>query len=517
METDPLPLVCRVVQEINAGSDLNEVLQILFDRLQGVLPTDRIGVAAVQERQRILRLIAARSNGPVHLDVGYAEEIEGTSLEELIRTGTPRILDDLEKHAEARPESRSTRLMLKEGMRSSLTVPLLLRGRPFGALFISSRTPGAYTPEHLPAIQLLSGFLACTIEKANLVEEVRRKSELIELIFHHSPLPMGMVDRKGVLRSWNPAAEKAFGYATAEIVGRPYDLLFPGGPPAFPEDSQEQELGMIAKGGERRTIGVTSKSILANDGEVIGRALTWRDLTPLKQLESDLLSAKVLATVGELAAAVAHEVRNPLAGISGAVQILKDGIPAEDPQSRILDEVLKQVWRLDRLVRDLLVYARPWSVQKQRTDLSSLARSVIEAARPDPRARGVLLRVETTSPCYALVDRQLVEAALSNVLQNAMEAVSTGGSVSVGCANGPTGEVRVVIEDNGPGIAPELSHKVFQPFFTTKPKGTGLGLPIVKRIMEAHGGSIVLAPRKEGGTRATLAFPANGAIAGTFQ
>lgn len=505
MTADSLPVVSALVQEINRGNDLNEILAILFDQIQGILPCDRIGVAVLEQEDASLRLVAARSRGRIHLAPGYREKLAGTSLEQVIRRGTPRILEDLEAHLQHRPDSRSTRLILAEGMRSSLTVPLLLRGRPFGSVFFSSCRPRSYREEHLPIVRVLSGFLACAVEKANLIEELRRRGEMLELIFEHSPLAMGMVDRRGIVRSWNAAAERTFGYRADEIVGRPYSVL---GVTSPDESGDAREIEMTAKDGDRRIIEVTSNPVRSKEGEIVGRAMTWRDLTAVKQLQTELLSAKVLASVGELAAAVAHEVRNPLAGISGAVQILQEEYSTDDPRANVLREILKQIHRLDRLVRDLLVFARPWIARKERHDLASLARGVVETARPDPRARGILLKVDVTSACSADVDKELVETALSNVIQNAFEAAPPGGTVSVSCGPKNGGRARIVIEDDGPGIPESVRDKIFQPFFTTKSKGTGLGLSIVKRVMESHGGSVRAEPRPGGGTRVILEFPA---------
>lgn len=505
MTVESLSVISALVQEINRGNDLNEILAILFDQIQGILPCDRIGVAVLDQEETSLRLVAVRSRRPIHLAPGYQEKLAGSSLEEVIRHGGPRILEDLEAHLRRRPESRSTRLILAEGMRSSLTVPLLLRGRPFGTAFFSSCRPRSFREEHLPIVHVLSGFLACAVEKANLVEELRRRREMLELIFEHSPLPMGMVDSRGIVRSWNAAAERTFGYRADEIVGRPYSVLGAGSPDA---GGIAREVEMTAKNGERRIIEATSNPIRSKEGKIVGQAMTWRDLTAVKQLQTELLSAKVLASVGELAAAVAHEVRNPLAGISGAVQILQEEYSAEDPRTNVLQEILKQIHRLDRLVRDLLVFARPWIARKERHDLAGLARGVVDAARPDPRARGILWKVDAHSACPADVDKELVETALSNVIQNAFEAMPSGGTVSVSCVPRNGGWAQIVIEDNGPGIPETARDKIFQPFFTTKSKGTGLGLSIVKRVMESHGGSVRAEPRPGGGTRVVLEFPA---------
>jgi len=228
----------------------------------------------------------------------------------------------------------------------------------------------------------------------------------------------------------------------------------------------------------------------------------------------DLLGREVLAAVGELAAAVAHEVKNPLAGISGAMQILRDAIPAQDPRGQIIDDVARQVARIDRLIHDLLAFARPWAPQPGEHDLAAMARSVVESLARDIRAKRLSVDVVAERPCPAWVDSALVTTALSNVILNAVEAAPPNGHVLVTCAPLSGGRVRVEVDDDGPGIPPEQAKQLFKPFFTTKPRGTGLGLCIVKRVLDAHDACIEVLPRSGGGTRVRLDFWQKGDLHG---
>ncbi len=237
---------------------------------------------------------------------------------------------------------------------------------------------------------------------------------------------------------------------------------------------------------------------------------TWRDWHGLKCGHHDLLSQEVLAAVGELAAAVAHEAKNPLAGISGAMQILKDALPGADPRSEVIDEVLKQVGRLDCLIRDLLVFARPWIPQKGAHDLAETVRHVADTFASQAHARHVSLELRASTPSPAHFDRPLIEMALANVLSNALDAAPPDGHVWVECAPTPTG-ARAQVDDDGPGIPPQWIDLIFKPFFTTKAKGTGLGLAIVKRVVDAHDGVLHVAARPDGGTRVTIELSNEGA------
>jgi len=218
MDPEPLSLVAQLVQEITPSENLDEILKLLYRRLKGVIPFDRIGIAALEDGDKI-RLLAAHAAGELHLAPGYVENIKGSTLEQVIHAKKPRIINDLEAYFTGRPHSKSTQLMLKEGQRASLTVPLFLRDQPYGAIFFSTRTAHAYENTHLPIVQTLSGFLSFAVETTKLTRDLRRRSELLSLVFDHSPIAIGMVDEDGVIRSWNRGAEEIFGYAREEIVG----------------------------------------------------------------------------------------------------------------------------------------------------------------------------------------------------------------------------------------------------------------------------------------------------------
>lgn len=206
---------------------------------------------------------------------------------------------------------------------------------------------------------------------------------------------------------------------------------------------------------------------------------------------------------------MARQTRPPLADISGAIQLLKEALPEDDPRSEVLDKVLRQVARLDRLVRDLLAFAQPLRPASHPFDLATLACEVADSCRPQARARGVHIDCRAPAPVLIEGDRPLLEAAVRHLLWNAIEAAPDGGNVRVECVSTPAG-ARLTVEDDGPGIPPDRLPLVFKPFFTTKSEGTGLGLSIAKRVVDAHGGMIHVEARPGGGTRATIELSKGG-------
>lgn len=170
-----------LLEQLNMGQSFEELFQSVYDRFRGVVPYDRIGVALLEEPERILRLTSFRSDGEAVMKVGYGAHLEGSTLETLMDTGQPRIINDLEAYLEKKPSSASTQMIVQEGMRSSLTLPLVADGRPIGALFFSCRRNNVYRDGHAALLKRLAGHIAISIEKARLIAELRRtNAELAE-------------------------------------------------------------------------------------------------------------------------------------------------------------------------------------------------------------------------------------------------------------------------------------------------------------------------------------------------
>lgn len=224
-------------------------------------------------------------------------------------------------------------------------------------------------------------------------------------------------------------------------------------------------------------------------------------------MEEKLTRAEHLATIGQLAASLAHEIKNPLAGISGAIQIIRDEYPKEDPHQPILTEVLGQIGRLDATVKDLLQYARPTPPRVMKFSVDAVVRRVLIVLQEEPAFQSV--KVEYAKPLAETMvsadDRQ-IEQLLMNLLLNAAHASVEGGVVRLSIVPNH-GHVKLVVQDFGEGMSPEKCEKAFEAFYTTKARGTGLGLSICRRIAEAHGGDIQITSELGVGTTVTVTLP----------
>jgi len=221
----------------------------------------------------------------------------------------------------------------------------------------------------------------------------------------------------------------------------------------------------------------------------------------------ELQRSEQLAAVGELAASIAHEVRNPLAGMKGALEILRAELLAKPKNREIMDEVLAQIARLESLVRDLLTFARPSAVSPRPFDLHELLDRLLRMYKDQADAAGITIhRIYGPGTGRITADPQQMEQVFFNLVQNAIQAMENGGELTV-TAEAVTGGIAIAFRDTGHGVSPANLDRVFQPFFTTKHRGSGLGLPIVKKIIEAHRGSIEIESTEGQGTEAKLRLP----------
>jgi two-component system sensor histidine kinase PilS (NtrC family) len=310
----------------------------------------------------------------------------------------------------------------------------------------------------------------------------------------------------GTVLTANDAACDILGVDLKEISNRPVETVMPG------------LTALLEKGPARRadltlpdglTIGVTVSPLRDVRDQVLGRVVNFTDLTDLRRLEQDMRRAERLATVGQLAAGVAHEIRNPLASISGSIQLLK-AAPASEDDRALMDIVNREIDRLNVLIGDLLDYANPRPSQAVDFDLDVLVRETVQVARGDQAFADIEVATNIAGPLPVRADSSKLRQVMWNLLRNAAEAASSGGKhVNVSAHLEGEDDVLIVVGDDGPGIAPDQLARIFDPFFTTKEKGTGLGLATCHAVIAEHGGSIDVQSTLGTGTQMTVTLPRN--------
>lgn len=351
-------------------------------------------------------------------------------------------------------------------------------------------------------------------------DELAAKNRFMANILHDSADAIVTLDPDDTVTSWNRGAELIYGYTAEEMVGRSVDLLVP------PELMVERELSRIrekvrtlgavrnypveriTKDGKRIQVIMTRTAIRDEKGEFIGSSVVVKDVTNYRNLERQLAGAEHLAILGELSAGLAHEIKNPLAGIKGAIDVIRDTMSVEDPHREVLTDVLHEVERIDKIVRDLLSYAK--SKPPAHTDifLHEMAQRALAMVRKSSKNETVIFRLEKMTEVPGFTgDEVQMEQVLLNLLLNAQTAVRTGGTIVIRLSSDQESMVRLEVEDNGPGIPEELHKKIFQPFFTTRTDGTGLGLATCFRNVEYHGGTIEVRSQPGQGTKFIVTLP----------
>ena len=230
-----------------------------------------------------------------------------------------------------------------------------------------------------------------------------------------------------------------------------------------------------------------------------------------QQALEQLLRAEKLAEIGQLATGVAHEIRNPLAGIRGAIEVLRGGKAEGDIERPIMDEIMLRVDRLNAAVQDLLEYAKPMALQKSTVWLSDVLDSALSTLLHDPRLRGIEIVRDYCQPMEVETDVTFLERAFINIILNAAQAMKSIGTLRIGLET--TGTVAVIsFQDTGPGIEPGTLGKIFNPFFTTRSEGSGLGLALCKKYVEMLGGKINVVSEVGAGTTFSISLPMDPAL-----
>lgn len=322
-----------------------------------------------------------------------------------------------------------------------------------------------------------------------------------------------LLDREGSLLAVNPVGTALLGLDNPP-AGTPLERLLGGQPELRQILAEAVATGHVERrrecaitvAGAPCVVGLTVHPLRRDDGGVRGYLVLFADLTEARQREEEHRLAESLARIGELAAGIAHELRNSLATLRGYLTLIERR-PDEETIHDYLGEIRRETDHLQRVLEDFLAFARPGSVRLEEVDLERLVRR----AAADPALGGAAVEVEAPVGARLLIkgDPQLLERALRNLLKNAAQAQQLAGvATPIAVRLARTGaELEVAVEDRGPGVPSEIRDRMFHPFVSGSAEGVGLGLALSHRIVDLHGGRIVLEDRPGGGTRATVVLP----------
>ena len=334
------------------------------------------------------------------------------------------------------------------------------------------------------------------------------------------------MDREGKIILFNPAAEEIFAMRSGAAIGRSIIEVLPGlrshleaiGRTHAVESRARKffDLNYARPDGKKVFLRCSMSPLSLPEGEQKGEILLLQDLTELKQIEEEMKKVEGLALIGELAAGIAHEVRNPLASISGSIQMLREERGRSEMSGQLMDIILREIGRLNNLVSDFLLFARPKQTKIEQFDLNQLILDslTIFKGREEWMSR---IRVETDFPNSLVLgsDPEQLRQVLWNLFLNACEAMPKGGLLRVKTEktvfwapdDARREMVKITIRDTGEGFSQKALDQLFIPFFTTKEGGTGLGLAVVKRIVEGLKGKVSGKNHSQGGAEITMLLP----------
>lgn len=317
------------------------------------------------------------------------------------------------------------------------------------------------------------------------------------------------VDGSGAVVTINDAACEILSVSANAATGRPLANIMPGVERVLVDvatrhDAHRREVLRVRLGDSEQYLGLSVSPLRNNRDQIIGEVINFQDLTEMYEMERQMRRAERLAVVGTLAAGVAHEIRNPLAAISGSIELLRAAPQTDEDGRALMDIVTREVDRLNVLIKDLLDYTNPQPRELVGFDLAALARETVQVFAQDRSFEAVGVTVEGVACLDVVADPGRIRQVLWNLLRNAAEAARSQVLVRVAerddCA-------LLEVADDGPGIEPELVERVFDPFFTTKGDGNGLGLATCHNIVREHGGAIQVESTAGSGCRFVVTMP----------
>ncbi|MEW6054649.1 MAG: PAS domain S-box protein [Nitrospirota bacterium] len=403
-------------------------------------------------------------------------------------------------------------LVQQLGTQAYAAVPLISRNKVIGVLWVDNyfnRRP--VNEEDLRFLTAFSNHVAAAIENARLFERVKLAEQEMENIFESISDMVYFVDRDHVVKNINKAVSSRLGMPPGDIIGKKCYEVFHGTKQplsecphmktverreAFVEEVEDHYLG--------GTFITSSSPIFDISGEFIGTVNVVSDITELKNLRERVIKTDRLAALGEVAARVAHEIRNPLVSLGGFARRLEKKL--DGSLKEYADIIAKEVGRLEGILNEILSFVKETRIIKETVNSNEVIDGVISLIWSEIDDRGIVLVKEYSLPIEIFVDPNRVKDALLNILTNAVQAVGTNGTISVKTYV-RNGSCIFEIKDTGPGISEDDLAYIFDPFFTTKKSGTGLGLTITHRIIEEHDGSIEVESRPGEGSTFRVVIP----------
>ena len=371
-------------------------------------------------------------------------------------------------------------------------------------------------------VAILSSMLSTRLQRTEAelfqtASDYGRLSFLYKQIFDDINTGIITVAADNRITSFNRAAKLITGYKSEEVLGLDLSRTFPDLERHLLHDERRHTAAILRKSGEIIPVGYSCSKLNAPDDNENGYVYTLQDLSQIKKMEAQVQQAEKMATIGEMAAGIAHELRNPLAAISGAVQLLEKETLDSSINKRLFGIIMRESDRLDATIHEFLLFSKPVNPEKKWFSLHALALEAMETMSQNPdwnSALSLVLEIQPDLECWA--DPQMIRQVLINLIGNSANACRNmkegrillrAEETATGDQETPEAAIVLDISDNGNGIPEEIRDRIFEPFFTTRETGTGLGLAIIRQIVHSHGGEISLRDCQPQGATFSVSLP----------
>ena len=511
-----LSAVYELMQKVRAATTLAEALSSILDIVASLVWSDESSLLTVDENGETMTVRAARGE--------RADEIIGTETLTLagesvaaraLRARTALISSDM---------TAPNTLPDPAAMQSRLAIPLVVADELIGVLMMESRTPNLYTEESVMMLHLVASQ-AATIYRE--ITSLRNLTNYTDNILRSIAAGVITIDKDGFIVTWNKRAEEIVNLRASQFIGLHYSVFADLLQINLPE--REETMKMVemtaqtgkvftrnqicyrSPQGDETYLNLSASQLISEAGDYLGVVVVFEDITNEIQMKEEVERISKLAETGQLAANIAHELRNPLSSIKGAAQLLRKEMPEAlmAEHGEFLDMIVQEVNGLDRIATEFLEFSRVTPPEMRPVSVTALLGRLLQfmSAYLADQEVHVVQNLDADLPELSL-DRAQMEQVIKNIVINAVQAMPHGGTLTVTTRCHPDQDIiDIDFTDTGVGISAAKIDKICTPFFTTKTKGTGLGLAIVRKIVETHGGRLVIQSTPGEGSTFTVQLP----------
>ena len=509
-----LSAVYELMQKLRTATTLEEALSSILDIVASLVWSDNSSLFTVDDGGKSITVRAARGERAQQSIGRETQPLDGDGLAARALRARTGLIDSGAASAASR-----------------MAIPLIVADELIGVLRMESHTPDLYSEDSVMMLHLVASQ-AATIYRE--MTSLRNLTRYTDNILHSIAAGVITVDRNGSVATWNKRAEEIVGFPAAQVIGKRYSQfirMLRVDEPVRGETKRMME--RTARSGRVFSrsqlcyhltesqdiyINLSASQLRSEAGDYLGVVVVFEDVTREVQMKEEVERVSKLAETGQLAANIAHELRNPLASIKGAAQLLRKELPGDvmSEHGEFLDMIVQEVNGLDRIATEFLEFSRVIPPEMQPVNAHTMLMRLLQFMRAYLNDQDVLIvqDLDDTLPLLPL-DRSQIEQVIKNIVINAVQAMPHGGTLTVRTRLSLQGEaVDMEFSDTGVGIAADKLNRICAPFFTTKTKGTGLGLAIVRKIVETHGGRLIIRSTPGEGSTFTVQLPTSAVPAG---